>query len=127
MGMDIVAYDDYLLVFYQDYNDQLNAIIKMAYRVPEGTGNCGTLSKWQCIVVDDGERGGGFIHVGYGLQAEVLDGRILLAYHDLSHRDLIIAETVLPAPPPTPTPTPSPTPMPQPSLSTAVYLPLISR
>ena len=41
--------------------------------------------------------GGGFVSVGFGLQAEVLpDGRILLAYYDMSNRDVIIAEAELP-------------------------------
>ena len=117
MGVDVVLWDGRLVVFYQDFNNPLVSKVMMAYKadVPgTGTGckqpNSG---EWHCVVVDDGSRGVGFVSVGFGLQAEVLaDGRILLAYHDLSNRDLIIAETVLPDSPPS---------------SQAVYLPLIVR
>lgn len=124
MGLDVVLRDGRLLLFYQDFNNPLVSKVMMAYKADEpGTGTGCPLPnnrEWHCVVVDDGSRGGGFVSVGFGLQAEVLpDGRILLAYYDLSNRDLVVAETVLS--PPTPTPTPPP------SLSTAVYLPLISR
>ena len=100
VGMDLVVYENKLLLFYQDFNDQpFNAVVKMAYEVPAGTGNCGGDNTWQCIVVDDGNRGGGFISVGFGLQAAVVDGRILLAYYDLFNKDLILAETAVPLPP----------------------------
>jgi hypothetical protein len=114
MGIDVVSYDGQLLVFYQDFSHPSAAKVMMAYKadVPGAGTGCGiNNNEWHCVVVDDGARGGGFVSVGFGLQAEVLaNGRILLAYHDLSNRDLIIAETMLPTPPPT-----------------AVYLPLVVR
>jgi hypothetical protein len=100
MGMDIVLNQDQLLLFYQDFTDPLNAKVKMAYKAATpGTGSCFN-QNWNCVMVDDGVRGGGFVSVGFGLQAEALaDGRILLAYHDRSHRDLIMAVTAVPAGP----------------------------
>jgi hypothetical protein len=99
MGVDVVLWDGRLVVFYQDFNNPLVSKVMMAYKadVP-GTGSgCVNNKDWHCVVVDDGARGNGFVSVGFGLQAELLaDGRILLAYHDLSNRDLIIAETVVP-------------------------------
>ena len=116
MGLDFVVYQNRLLLFYQDFNDPLSAKVKMAYKADTlGTGSCFN-QDWHCVVVDDGVRGGGFVSVGFGLQAEVLsDGRILLAYYDLSHKDLILAETI--APPP----------LPIPPAVTDIYLPLVIR
>ena len=98
MGIDVVLHEGRLIVFYQNFQNPLVAKVMMAYKadVP-GTGTCGINNEWHCVVVDDGSRGGGFVSVGFGLQAEVLpDGRILLAYYDMSNRDLIIAEAELP-------------------------------
>jgi hypothetical protein len=115
LGVDIVLYEKQLLVFFQMFYDGGKTRVMMAYKAAElGTG-CGLPNhrEWHCVVVDDGMRGSNFVSVGFGLQAEVLpDGRILLAYHDLSNRDLIIAETVLPQLPPPPS-------------TTLTYLPLV--
>lgn len=141
MGASLGEWNGQPIIAYTDNNDQGNTILKIAY--PTSIGNCGPSGglffTWQCEVVDDG---GGTNDVGFYPSLKVdSDGRIHLAYYDLTTGNLKYAVSVLPATPtptststpvatptPTSTLTPTPTATPPPgSLSPRVYLPMLVR
>jgi hypothetical protein len=103
-------------IVYQDFNDQPNSIVKVAY--PVIGGGCGPGGSWHCRVIDDGARGPGFVSVGYSLDAAVIDGRLHVAYYEANHGDLLLAYEPAPAPPPPPPPPP---------VAYNVFLPFLER
>jgi hypothetical protein len=95
LGLSLLIDGTQPVIVYQDLNDQANSIVKIAY--PDSNGDCGPANTWRCEVLDDGARGGGFISVGSALDAEIIDGRLYVAYYDASHGDMLLAYTGGPA------------------------------
>lgn len=99
LGISLVMVGSQPVIVYQDLNDQVNSIVKIAWPQADG-GNCGPNNSYYCTVVDNGVRGGGFVSVGKALDAVVIDGRIHIAYYDANYGDLLLAYEPAPVSPP---------------------------
>ncbi len=122
MATSLGFYNGQPIIAYTDTNDWAGAVLKVAY--PQANGNCGPLNEnqqytWRCEIVDGGE---GRNSLGYYPSLQVdSEGRIHIAYYDLTAGNLKYAFSDTPINP-TPTATPPPG-----TLSPRVYLPMLVR